>query len=492
MSRALTKITRARSLLIVTQPFFGCLALHLEPVERRDIEAMATDGRALFFNPDFVESLSEPELVGVIAHEVMHCALGHHARLQNRDLPDFNRAADYAINPMVLAAGLQLPKGVLIDAAYAGLGAEEIYSILRGQDSKPEPDQGQGAPDQGGQDQGQGAQSAPGQDQGGQPSTGQGQDGQEAAGQGNGQPGQGKPGQAAGNAPGQDQGTGHGGQPSGQDGQAADNGQGGKEPASGQGQAGPAEPGQGAATRGQGGQPGAYGMGGIMAPAGGPAAATEEADKWQVLARQAANVAKAHNAGTVPGYLRDMLAQLNEPAADFRELLANWIDSRVAFDYSFSRPNRRFVHAGFYMPGATVDGLEHVVFAVDTSGSMSREQLNAAASEIVGALESGKIERLTVLMADKRVCSVAEFTRGDDCELEPAGGGGTDFRDTFRWIEENAADATAVVYLTDLDVKQFGQEPACPVLWAVHGDSRTFKALAEHVPFGEPVYIGRL
>jgi predicted metal-dependent peptidase len=237
-------------------------------------------------------------------------------------------------------------------------------------------------------------------------------------------------------------------------------------------------------------EPGTYGMGGIMRPAS-PADAAEEADRWQVLARQAANVAKAQ-AGTVPGYLRDMLAELAEPRQDFRDLLADFIDSRVACDYSFSRPNRRFVHAGFYLPGVTVDGLEHVVFAVDTSGSITAPMIEAAAAEIVGALESGKIQRLTVLMADTRVCSVSEFSKGDDIKLVPAGGGGTDFRATFQWIADNAPDASAVVYLTDLQVTEFGQEPAAPVLWATHGDSRRFRELAARVPFGEPIYIGRL
>lgn len=484
----LDKITRARASLINAQPFYGCLALHLQPSERPDLtDTMATDGVHLFWNAAFVDELTEAQLMGVVAHEVTHCALAHHARIGARDLETFNRAADFAINPGLVAAGLTLAPGMLLNPAFANLSAEEIYSILSRAKPQQKPQQG----GQGGQGQPQAQSGQPGQ-QGGQAGAPTPGNGQPIGGQpGNGQPQAGNGPPAAGGQPsasGQ-QGAPQGGQP-----QGAGNGQPG--PATGQGgqpsgQGGQSSGGQGQPGNGQASGRGVHGMGGII-PAASVADAADEIDRWQVITRQAVNVAKAHNAGTVPGYLKDLVGELNTPRADFRELLAAFIDSRVSFDYSFARPNRRFIHAGYYLPGAIVDGLEHVVFAVDTSGSITADMINAAASEIAGAMEAGKIQRLTVLMADTRVCSVSEFTKGDDVDLKPAGGGGTDFRDTFRWIADNAAEASAVVYLTDLEVSQFGEEPACPVLWATHGDSRRFEGLAAEVPFGEAVYIGRL
>jgi len=41
---------------------------------------MATDGVCLFYNPEFVAKLTPPELLGCLAHEVMHPALQHHTR----------------------------------------------------------------------------------------------------------------------------------------------------------------------------------------------------------------------------------------------------------------------------------------------------------------------------------------------------------------------------------------------------------------------------
>jgi predicted metal-dependent peptidase len=128
---------------------------------------MATDGRRLAYNPTFVEKLSAEELEGVLAHEVMHCALAHHCRRGDRDAQLWNRAADYAVNPILIGNGITLPKDALIDPSFADLSAEEIYSRLKqGQDSRAaeSPQQSSAQSATGGSDgngPGQAPQSAP-------------------------------------------------------------------------------------------------------------------------------------------------------------------------------------------------------------------------------------------------------------------------------------------------------------------------------------------
>ena len=66
----------------------------------------------------------------MVAHEVLHVANGHCWRQGPRDPDRWNDACDYAINPIVLSAGMVLPKGALVDARYTGKSAEEIYGLL--------------------------------------------------------------------------------------------------------------------------------------------------------------------------------------------------------------------------------------------------------------------------------------------------------------------------------------------------------------------------
>jgi len=123
------KLTRARTQLLLNQPFFGTLGLRLKLVPG-SLPTMATDGSRIVYNSAFVGELKPAELEGVLAHEVLHCALGHHCHRGERDPELWNTAADLAINPIVLGNGLTLPAGALIDPAFANVSAEEIYARL--------------------------------------------------------------------------------------------------------------------------------------------------------------------------------------------------------------------------------------------------------------------------------------------------------------------------------------------------------------------------
>jgi predicted metal-dependent peptidase len=103
----------------------------------RSIATMATDGVSLYYNPEFVDTLNSATLAGVLAHEVMHPALHHHVRRSGRDLRRWNEACDYAINPLLLDAGLSLPDGVLVDHRFRGMSAEQIYNMREGE-AQPE------------------------------------------------------------------------------------------------------------------------------------------------------------------------------------------------------------------------------------------------------------------------------------------------------------------------------------------------------------------
>ena len=127
------RIQKARTALLLDHPSFGSLLFRLDGRASDSIQTMATDGISLFYKPDFVETLNAAELAGVLAHEVMHPALQHHTRRGDRDRKRRNMACDYAISPLLLVAGLMLPKDVLIDHRFRGMSAERIYNLIEEQ-----------------------------------------------------------------------------------------------------------------------------------------------------------------------------------------------------------------------------------------------------------------------------------------------------------------------------------------------------------------------
>jgi predicted metal-dependent peptidase len=142
MSPASDLFAKARAALLVGAPFWGVLSLRLAPIEDPSIETMQTDGVSIRYNPDFVAGLSRSLLRTTIAHETMHCAALHHTRRGGRNLRRWNIACDYAINPLLVEAGFELPDGMLLDPAYAGLSAEDIYARLPPDDREDDDDQG--------------------------------------------------------------------------------------------------------------------------------------------------------------------------------------------------------------------------------------------------------------------------------------------------------------------------------------------------------------
>lgn len=157
----LDNMAKARTRLLLNHPFFASLIMSSPYVMTTDVPTAATDGKKLYFNPDFMDSLTLEENMGVQCHEVLHDALLHVMRLWGRDRFIWNVACDYTINKIVLDAGLKLPKGCLIDDVMGKNSADVNYEILmkkvedERKKRKERGDKGDGQPKPGDQ-QGQG------------------------------------------------------------------------------------------------------------------------------------------------------------------------------------------------------------------------------------------------------------------------------------------------------------------------------------------------
>ena len=111
--------------------FYASVLYQMPMIEKNSLPTMATDGRSIFYNAEFTDALSEPELDGVKVHEAYHRILKHHLRMGKRDPELWNIACDYAINPIIINSGLTLPDGALIDSKFYNMDAEKIYDILQ-------------------------------------------------------------------------------------------------------------------------------------------------------------------------------------------------------------------------------------------------------------------------------------------------------------------------------------------------------------------------
>ncbi|HET9184347.1 MAG TPA: VWA-like domain-containing protein [Candidatus Angelobacter sp.] len=408
------KLTKARTQLLLNQPFFGslCLRLKLVPAE---VPTMATNGKLIVYSGEFVNSLTPAELEGVLAHEVMHCALAHHCRRGTRDPLLWNKAADFAINPIILNNGLALPADALDHPAYHGLSAEEIYSRLLQE----------------------------GNDEGQQPAPPSGSHG----GLGTNSPTAQPPQSGSGNS------------------EATASG-----PINKEGKQTPVHPG---------------GFGEVQDATDDSGNRASEAEierqrhEWNIAAEQAVRSSKV--CGHEPADVDRPLHEARESKQDWRAILRDFVGATNPSDYRWSPPNRRFVSSGLYLPSVNREGVGEIVIGVDTSGSIGDEELKQFAGEISAISDQANPAAIHVVYCDAAVQGTQEFLPSEPVVLEAKGGGGTDFRPVFEWVDAKGLAPVCLIYLTDLCCTAYPVPPAYPVLWVT--DSRRI------APFGETVKI---
>ena len=90
----------------------------------------AVDGRHMFINPQFFDSLTPEQRIGVFIHEVLHVALNHITRGMKHNARVSNEAADYVTNLIVLDSGFILPSNCLLDWRFKNMSYEQVYKIL--------------------------------------------------------------------------------------------------------------------------------------------------------------------------------------------------------------------------------------------------------------------------------------------------------------------------------------------------------------------------
>ena len=116
--------------MLVKYPFFGSVVASVGYKENKDIPTAGTDGETIYYNPEYLESLSVEEQTFVFAHEVCHIAFNHILRSEDKDPELWNIATDGVINQFLKRDGLKMAKGGVDIAEAINYDAEQLYEKL--------------------------------------------------------------------------------------------------------------------------------------------------------------------------------------------------------------------------------------------------------------------------------------------------------------------------------------------------------------------------
>ena len=384
-------VTQARIKLMLDEPYLASAVARFPLVNAAGMDwcnTMAVDGYYIYVNPDFCKTLSTPEITFVLAHEVMHCVLGHIDRRGQREPTMWNYAIDYATNLMLVEMGLKMPEIGLIDSKFIGMTAEDIYEEIS--KNIPQPSGGDGS-----------------RGSAGMSSDGRGWDLHVA----------------------------------------------------------PDD------MRGQ-----------SVRAVDFPSA--EERKRMRISITQSMG---RKGRGVFAGMMESEIHQAQGGQVPWRTLLSRFFTGLRRDDYRLMPPNKKHVWRGIYLPSIGSPGPSHIVLAVDTSGSMSDDDLADIMGEI-DKLRSATQCRLTLIQCDADIQKVEEFDEYSGTSFaryRVLGRGGTSFKPVFKWINDQAAKGIyhfdTLIYLTDGYGDFPDKPPSYPVLWIMTKNSRT------DTPFGEVI-----
>ncbi|MDY5983035.1 MAG: VWA-like domain-containing protein [Anaeroplasma sp.] len=178
--------------------------------------------------------------------------------------------------------------------------------------------------------------------------------------------------------------------------------------------------------------------------------------------------------GSIPVGVERLVKELKESRVNWRELLNEFIEFEIN-DYTLLPPDRRY-DAEFFMPSFSEmdENLEDVLFMVDTSGSMSIEDITLVYSEINGAIQAfdGRLKGL-IGFFDAKVYEPISFDSSIDLtKIIPKGGGGTSFHNVFRYVMQMENKPKYLIILTD-GYASFPKEEEkgnIPLLWLLTND----------------------
>jgi len=199
---------------------------------------------------------------------------------------------------------------------------------------------------------------------------------------------------------------------------------------------------------------------------------------WQSRVYSASQTAK----GDMPAGVARELFKLEHSEIAWNQILKQRL-RKLSVKHTWKKPSKRYLP--FYFPGRAKNEGIKIVAAIDTSGSMSQEDISKAVSELYGLMRTFQFLELWITDCDAEVYNAKKVRQTDLASLLLKGGGGTDFRPVFNWIKkEHRDDIDSLCFFTDLYGDFPSKKPPYETFWIT--DTQDYK-----VPFGRKLLLGQ-
>jgi len=184
----------------------------------------------------------------------------------------------------------------------------------------------------------------------------------------------------------------------------------------------------------------------------------------------------------LPRELKRVFPELFSETIDWRSELYRYLNQHAKEDYQFFPPNKKYIHQGISLPSLKSERLK-IVVAIDTSASIDANLLSLFMAHFQSIMDSFPSFEIDLIECDAAIQGHHTFYPGERITYELQGGGGTDFRPLFDYVDMHVPDTKIVLYFTDGLGKFPEQSPVFDTLW-VSTENIT-------VPFGEVLIVSQ-
>jgi len=358
------KIERAKSKLMLENPYFGTLVTSLALRQNNNIASISPLGDVMEYNSEYLEVLTVDEVTTLLANAAMHQALFHEQRGEGKVGSVWQLASDYAINDLLMENGFSMPPLANYSSRFERLYAEEIYTILVNEldIEEPEPQEEQ-------------------------------------------------------------------------------------EKEEWQEQNIPEE---------------------ILAQ-----------EEYELLLEQL-NV-KLEKQGELPKGIERFIDTLSEPQISWKDELYRYVNAHAKSDYRMFPPSKKHLYRGIALPSIYGEELK-IVVVIDTSASIDDTLLQLFLTELYEIMQVFPHYVIELIECDAKIQNIQRLTPLEPLEPMLKGGGGTDFRPVFDYMEQINEDFKFLIYFTDGEGNFPNYEPLIDTLWVMPKHNVT-------IPFGEVIEI---
>lgn len=173
------------------------------------------------------------------------------------------------------------------------------------------------------------------------------------------------------------------------------------------------------------------------------------------------------NRGHVPSELEALINALFEiepPVVNWKEYLRRFAGSS---DKIYTKKTRRKLNKRFIdYPGLKIKTKKHILIGMDTSGSVSDEDLMEFFSEIYHVWKTGV--KVSIAECDAAISQIYEYKGETPTSVK--GRGGTDFQPVVDYYNENYKKYNTMIYLTDGHCTAPDPGPRTTCLWVICSD----------------------